>query len=550
MWPVASYGPCTPDINLSIAVSAEKLEVMSQLATAYNGSDNGHRRTFDGRCATVEVFNTTNYTADALEDRWEPEAHENHALPQVLMQSASTWRFLHPDAPNPVIDLGPDGRPPSVARTPLVLAMPRNRADALGDKISWAQLLSIAEAGRNWWAGRGHPEWGDFTLGKTNPTSSTSALHAMIATYAAAAARHGLPLNEGAVADREVRAELDRVEHAVVHYGETTLTYLARLGSGTDPVSAVAVEEQTLYDYNRKHPDSTLVALYPSDGTFMSDEPYMILKSASPDQRTAARDFLHFLLSDEQQATLHRAGFRDRRGDLAPGIGAPGHGLRPDIHVTALPLPSPAVLEAIQDSWKDIRKPAHVLLAIDVSGSMTTPVDNGDKKTRMDVVKAAADGALDNFSARDHVGLWSFSSDRADNHPNTENVPVGPFNATRLKQAVGDLKALKPNDTALYTTVRDACQRLAPDARQDTIAAVVILTDGTNDWPDNDLPRLLNDIKAAGKDYPVRVFPIAFSADADFGVLQQIAKATGGLAYDAKDTRRIEQVLSDVINNF
>ena len=77
---------------------------------------------------------------------------------------------------------------PSIATTPLVIAMPKPMAEALGwpDKpIGWSDILSLAQDPQGW-AKYGHPEWGAFRLGKTNPNFSTSGLNATIGTYFAA----------------------------------------------------------------------------------------------------------------------------------------------------------------------------------------------------------------------------------------------------------------------------------------------------------------------------------------------------------------------------
>ena len=54
---------------------------------------------------------------------------------------------------------------------PLVFAMPKPMAEALGwpgKAIGWAELAELA-ADPKGWAKYGHPEWGAFKLGKTNP---------------------------------------------------------------------------------------------------------------------------------------------------------------------------------------------------------------------------------------------------------------------------------------------------------------------------------------------------------------------------------------------
>src|SRR5438270_711668 len=100
------------------------------------------------------------------------------------------------------------------------------------------------------------------------------------------------------------------VESAVVHYGDTTLTFLANLlrndarGAALTYVSAVAVEEKSVLDYNRGIPSGSapagetprpprvpLVAVYPKEGTLLPDNPFYVLDApwVSAEAKRAAR---------------------------------------------------------------------------------------------------------------------------------------------------------------------------------------------------------------------------------------------------------------------
>ena len=84
-------------------------------------------------------------------------------------------------------DLIGDGKPPSIANSPLVIAMPKPMAQALGwpnKPLGWGDVYQLAQDPRGW-ASVNQP-YGAFTLGKTNPNFSTSGLHATIGTYVAA----------------------------------------------------------------------------------------------------------------------------------------------------------------------------------------------------------------------------------------------------------------------------------------------------------------------------------------------------------------------------
>jgi Ca-activated chloride channel family protein len=492
--------------------------------------------------------------------------------PQVWTPASSAWlallrqRSASTDRPDPL----PDAKPGSVAQTPLVLAMPRPMAEALGwpDKpIGWSDLLGLSTNAQGW-GSVGHPEWGAFKLGKTNPRFSTSGLNATIGAYIAATGRSG-DLSESDLSDPRVLAFVKGVESAVVHYGDTTLTFLSNLaeadarGQGMNYVSAVAVEEKSVYDYNQgnptgdpalagkgRKPQTPLVAVYPKEGTLLSDNPYAVLSTASDVQRAGAEDFLKYLQEPAQQTRFTSAAFRGFDGQRGPAV-APANGLLPDARFTVLGTPAAAVTARAVATWEQQRKRARVLLVLDTSGSMTASVVGG--RSKLELAKQAAVNALGMFAPDDEVGLWTFSTERpgSQDPPYTEQVPIGPAsgNADRMRQVISSLSA--NGGTALYATTRAAQRVMLDSARSDRINAVVVLTDGKNEYPrDDDLDGLVNDLDASKRENSVRVFTIAYGDEADLGTLKRIARSSQAAAYDATDPASIDKVLVSVISNF
>ena len=72
------------------------------------------------------------------------------------------------------------------------------------------------------------------------------------------------------------------------------------------------------------------------------------------------------------------------------------------------------MLVQLLDDWQDQRKPARVLLLIDVSGSMGNIADPETGATKLDLAKQATITALDEFNDDDEVGLWVFTTDLGD----------------------------------------------------------------------------------------------------------------------------------------
>ena len=554
---------------VTVAASSEKAGLLGEIAQDYNdaGRDVG-----DG-CAYVEVFSkASGGAATALAEGWDTDL--DGPLPVVWSPAASSWvkileqRRAAADLPT----LVPDGPWPSVAQTPLVVAMPRPMAEALGwpdAQIGWSDLTALAKDPQGW-ASKGHPEWGQFRLGKTNPNFSTSGLNATIGTYFAATGLSS-DLSSEDVADPAVRAQVGALEQSVVHYGDTTLTFLANLadadaeGRGLSYVSAVTVEEKSVWDYNQGNPTgdpagfetatpprTPLVAVYPDEGTLLSDNPFVVLTADWVDeaQRAGAQDFLAFLQQDAAQQRFSDAAFRTYEGVPGEEI-TPANGLLPDQPSSVLSPPSPAVLAQIQDSWQDVRKRAQVLFVFDISGSMGEPVpDSG--ATKIELAQDAVVAGVAEFAADDQVGLWVFSSDAgAGGQPWREVAPVAEASASvpTITDVVPNL--LPDGGTALYATLRQAHEQMQEKLDPSRITAIVLLSDGRNEYPpDTDLDGLLRQLSTEDTSRSVRVFPIAYGADADVEALGAIAEASRGALYDASDPRSIDKVLVSVISNF
>jgi Ca-activated chloride channel family protein len=560
----AGRGNC---VALTVAASSEKSALLSELAGQYNKSG----RTFDGRCANVKIVSKASGAAlDALAAGWD-DKRDGGPAPQVWTPASSSWVSLLRQRAS-AADTGNlvgDAKPASIAQTPLVLAMPKPMAEALGwpgKPIGWSDVLGLTNDPKGWGA-VGHPEWGSFRLGKTNPHLSTSGLNATVGAYFAATGRSG-DLTEADLSDPKVLDFVKGVEGGVVHYGDTTLTFLSNLaaadarGQGMNYISAVAVEEKSVYDYNQGNPTGDpklagkgqkprvpLVAVYPKEGTLLSDSPYAVLTTASDEQKAAAADFLKYLQAPEQQKRFTDLAFRGFDGKVGSAL-SEANGLLPSQKINILDPPPSAVLAKALSTWDAQRKRARVLLVLDVSGSMADATSTG--KSKLDVAKDAALRSIDLFAPDDEVGLWTFSTEqKGATVPYTEQVPIAATstNSARMKDVIRGLHA--EGGTALYATTRAAQQKLLASATPDRINAVVVLTDGKNEYPkDNDLDGLLRDLDANNLENSVRVFTIAYGDAADLNTLKRISSASRAAAYDARNPISINDVLVNVISNF
>lgn len=569
---------CAGDrVEISVVVSPEKGELMATLAKEYTAQGRKVRE----KCAAARTVKSSELgsggAVDGMACGWNV-SQLGESRPDAWSPAATTWlkiaqqRHLRcKDKPTGVSPTA-DREAPSLATSPLVVGMPEPMAKALGwpDKpIGWRTLLELAQD-KDGWARHGHPQWGKFRLGKTNPNLSTSGLHATIATYYASTGRSD-DLTEADLTRPDTVNYVRGVENSVVHYGETTLTFLQNLyeagrdrnASGLNYISAVAVEEKSIVDFNRGHPDGAttgaatppkvpLVAVYPREGTVLSDNPYLVLDwpDADPVRKAIAADFRDFLLGKADRFTA--VGFRDPKGQ-------PGEALRREKGVLAdrkpevIPAPSGAVINRLPEVWKEHRKRANVLIVLDVSGSMGKSAVAGGP-SRLDQAKTAATGAaLDNLAADDRLGLWTFSSTQPNElTPWRVLVPPGPVGEV-LPRYRGEVEKLKDpvGDTALYATLRQAQREMRKNLDEGRINAVVLLSDGANQYPeDEDLGSLEEDLRQAPVERSVRVFPIAYGESSDVETLRRIAVASRAKAYDSRDPRSLDKVLAQVLSNF
>ncbi|MBM3695550.1 MAG: VWA domain-containing protein [Actinobacteria bacterium] len=554
-------------VAVPAAVSSEKVTLLTDLAAAFNATS----PEVDGECVRVTIHRVASgQAATALVEGWSEESLGVPA-PVLWSPAATSWgavvnhRLAEAGLPAMANDFE------RIMITPLVLGMPRPMAQALGwpeAEIGWADVLALVENPEGWGA-YGHPEWGEFKLGKTNPNFSTSGLSATVAIYYAATGKlGGLTLED--VAAAEVEDFVRRVEAATVHYGDTTMTFLDSMlredlaGRPLTYVSAVAIEEVSIIAYNRGDPGDVglenptppnvpLVAVYPKEGTLFSDNPAYVLDApwVTAVQREAALRFRSFVIDEpENQGRALEFGFRP--GNPAVPTGEPissANGLNPSQPKTELELPRPEVLAALVDSWESHRKTARVLLVFDVSGSMGDL--GGQGYTKLDLAKQAVLASLDQFKPEDEVGLWIFSTELDGDLDYLELVPPGPLaeNREKIERAVRGLIPMR--GTGLYDTTRAAVQAVRDGYDRSKINAVLLLSDGMCDdyEPGCELPPLLSFLSSTERDV-VRVFAVAYGADADVATLQAITDASQARLYKATDPLTIERVFQQVISNF
>ncbi|MDR2381554.1 MAG: substrate-binding and VWA domain-containing protein, partial [Bifidobacteriaceae bacterium] len=563
---------CTP---LVVATSSEKVNLMDELGEAFKDSEQGQGL---AQCATVYPINVTSGKASeilsARPDEWPIGAQEQ--WPAIWSPASTIWT-------DRVVSLAGGGfvdGAESFAKTPVVFAMPEAMARALGwpdQEIGIKDFEALVQAGG--WASVDKPLWGAFKLSKTNPNTSTTGLSTILMqAYAASGKSEGLTADDVAAA-----AQFSQVfESAAIHYGDTTGKVLQSLADSLDRgeanyVSAVALEETSLYNYNLGNPDShtvqpgetltppkeKLVAVYPSEGSMWSDNPAVVLRAdwVTAEQTTAAEAFLSFLHTTTAQQILPKYGFRpvdasvDASGTLNAEVGIDT--AKPAV---TLEKPAEAVVTAALEQWTQIRKPSAVLEVIDISGSMDESI--GDGRTRLEAAIEGAKSTVDNFRPTDEIGVWAFTTGLVGVFDGVERDNVvavrefGPLGDGKesLRNDIADLAHSTRRGTPLYDTLELAYTYMSQRAEAGRINAIVVLSDGEDTDSLSSIDSLLQQINQdnaeGGNDAPVRIFAIAYSDSADVDALARLAQASGGQVFDATDATKISEVFRSVMNNF
>ncbi|MGV9249368.1 substrate-binding domain-containing protein [Streptomyces sp. NPDC003710] len=600
--PVSSLRRCAkPSVTLHIAASTDKSAPLQDLARQYGP------RSVGGQCVGVAVSSIDSGSAmQALARGW---SEDDGPEPDVWSPASRTWLAVARQRATAAAKKRlPETASGSVVTSPLTIAMPQPMAKALGwpkKKIGWQELAAYA-AQPGFWKSKGHPEWGDFKLGKTNPQYSTSGLNATIGAFFTEIGTTR-EMNPEDLDNPKARSVVRSIEKSAVHYGDTTLTFLSNLrradddGDATSYISAVTVEENSVVAYNKGYPcgsesndppcaadpdnltppKTPLAAFYPTDTTstatdgsasqtLYSDHPYIELNGIGSAKKKVADDFQQkFLTSDTAVKRFTQLGFRTDQNKVT-GQPTPASGVLGDAKLTPLSTPAPDVLDKLLAAWRELRKPANVLAVIDTSGSMDWGIRSGTSQkaqgepSRLDLVKQAKGPLFDGFTDRDKVGLWTFAKEVKEVSPPQAMGSGKNSHRENLKASIDDLHAT--GATSLNQAVADAVDSLRAHWDPTAINAVVVLTDGNNDPVD--APPTFTQLhkKLTDTSKPVRVFTIAYGKDADTQTdpdscrdgkktscktyLEEIAELSHARTYNARAPKTISNILTNVISNF
>jgi hypothetical protein len=308
----------------------------------------------------------------------------------------------------------------------------------------------------------------------------------------------------------------------------------------------VPASEQAFVKYQDDHPDAELKAVVPQTGTLLFDYPIVVTgKSDNSVLTEAAKSLAAELLTDSASQAFDDAGFRDAL--LSPLGGGRGVG-----DITQLTKPNPAAIQKSLLDWTRLSLTAHSLAVIDVSGSMAEKVGN---KTRMQLTIEAADQGLKLFPDNAALGLWTFSTKIGpDNADYRQLVPIAKLSQAQRNKMISNLrgqKAIANGGTGLYATAIAAVRAVKQNYDSTAVNAVMIFTDGKNDDPTG--PSLAATLKQLeglrDPSRPVRIIALGIGPDVDGNELGQLAQATGGLSYVARNPTDLQGVFINALQS-
>jgi Ca-activated chloride channel family protein len=524
--------------EISIVYGSEKEEWLEPLVARFNEEKH---KTESGSTVTVEStpMGSIESVEAIIEERIQPVVW-SPASSIYLPVGDSQWRQEHGD---PLYS----GNPKDLVLSPVVIAMWQPMAEALGwpeKQLGWGDIAQLAFSEEGW-AEFGYPEWGSFKFGHTHPNFSNSGIVSIIAeAYAGADKQRDLTLED--LEDEELKSFMEAVESSIIHYGTSTGFFGRRMfNNGPSYLSAAVLYENLVIAQETKRLSGEsaqlpVVAVYPKEGTFWSNHPYVILDApwVTDEQKEAAAIFQDFLLAEEQQRTAMQYGFRPADPSIA--LSSPidkQHGADPDQPKTVLEVPRAEVILGIQELWKEVKKPVDLVVVMDTSGSMFGAKISAARASLIDFINQLDD--------RDRLQVMLFNSDLI---PLTDLSEVGPKRTEVANRVAG---VIEGGDTRLYDAIDAAYLQLEEQGDPKHIRAIVVLSDGLDTHSQIGLSQLKNRLDAGETQggNAIKLFTIAFGDDADTNLLKELAEMTGGKQYFSTP-ETIYQIYADIATFF
>jgi von Willebrand factor type A domain len=338
----------------------------------------------------------------------------------------------------------------------------------------------------------------------------------------------------------------DFVLNVQVTSGSRSLTSLASLAQPPRAGRVVTIaSEQSIAQFDRAHPAADgLSGRYPVQGTPELNYPY-VLTSASQLERKAGQEFEKALKSSYATSYMQYLGFRSAAGTAPDWISQ--YGLE-----TAQPKltagTAPGQAETSLQAWQRLSLGSRDLVLLDVSEQMATPVSPTGTTLEQVLIQASSLG-LTHFPDSTQMGIWAFASHLDGALPYKQLVPVGPLPAPlglitrrqQITQATQQGQPVAGAPAALYSSILAAFKSLSASYQPRYVNAVLVMTAGIdNDKGDMSAAALIRQLRRLyNPNKRVEIVPLMLGTAGDFKALQQIAKVTGGVAFDITNPKQV-----------
>ena len=449
-------------------------------------------------------------------------------IPDAWIPDSSTWvtrlRTIDQAAIAPAS--------PSVAMSPVVLAMPESAARAEGwpaKQIGWDYVLT------------GMCGTPPLRVGIVEPRRSATGLSGLLVTgqLAAAAARIS-----GQDTETAMLGTFRSLSFSRVATNDALLGRLPDQPGQDDGAVCALLSEREVPEYDATDPAVPLAAVYPEPAAPALDYPYTTFTGLSVAKSDAVGELRSWLGTKESRSILTMHGFRTPDGAVGPRFPT-GHGVSPEPVGSPRPI-SADTIDQVLGLWTEVSMASRLLAILDVSGSMAEPVPTAGGLSRLEVTRHAATAGLKLFTDDSELGLWVFATQLDGDKDYRELVPVGPLETNRAKliAALNQGAAQPAGGTGLFDTIRDAYRQMVAEYDPEMSNSIVVLTDGANQDPNGiTQQQLIAELQRLSKpDRPVHVIVIGIGTEVDKHELETVTKATGGDVFIALDPSKIGEI--------
>ncbi|HTZ92039.1 MAG TPA: substrate-binding and VWA domain-containing protein [Streptosporangiaceae bacterium] len=524
-------------VLVNVAVSYDIAPAIETVAQAFNNQN----VTASGHCVQVQVTEGDPATQASQIDGQAALG----GLPTIdaWIPDSSVWVDMARSYPLGAENVQPTGK--SVARSPLMLvttAAVAAKTHIFDSPPGWNVLLPPSDGGP--------PASLGLAVDLPDPTDSSAGLATLIEVSRrlgdSAAARAGFTQFVLRVESTEDFDSLSGLQQFVA---STQAPFFRQ--------AVTVASEQAVIAYDKATPKAPLDARYPTgpDPSFGSPEldyPYVLTTSKARALQAAA-EFGTYLQSSYARSVIRYYGFRSSDG--VPDVMPASAGLSSQPLQVATAATATQVASNLQ-AWEKLGLGSRDLALIDVSPAMAEPDGDGTQTLHEELNQTAARG-LALFPNSTSMGLWEMGAGNSVSKPYTQLVSIGPLTAdygvitrrSQLQELTGTLP-IGHGTLPLHAAILDAYREMTQTYLPNYSNAVLVLTAGVDSARhDLSLSSLVTKLRALyNPSKKVELVILMFGQQGNFAALQQIANATGGVAYQVANPASVGKIFIEAVS--